>query len=133
MNKDLQEFLEKHHALNEYHLLQLRQFVTKNSLPVKGALALPIGVATNAKTVLSNSAGRCVGWSIKEATGAAAAELDLLDGTNVDGNLLFPITLAAGESSREWFGPSGISFGVGLFTQLVSGSVTGTVWIGAVD
>lgn len=137
MNKELREFLDAHYQAEELRLVRLhdalRRYFTKNSQPVRGALALPIGATDKAKTILSNSDGRLMGWAIKEATGAASAEIALLDGTNVDGDLLAPITLSAGQSSREWFGPAGVSFGAGLFVQTVSGAVTGTVWLGAVD
>lgn len=132
MNKELREFLDEHAAHQAFLLSELRDTFTKNSQPVLGALALPVGEADRAKTVLANSAGRCVGWAIKETTGNTPAELDLKDGTNTDGDLLFPIALSPGESNREWFGPSGISFGVGLFAS-ITGAITGTVWIGAID
>jgi hypothetical protein len=133
MNKELAEFLEHCKRRDEAHLFELRRFFTKNSQPVKGALALPIGTTDKAKTVLSNSAGRLLGWAVEESTGAAAAKVQLLDGTNIDGDLLAPISLAAGADSTQWFGPAGISFGTGLFASLVSGSVIGTVWLGGVD
>lgn len=129
----LEAYLEAHKAGNQYLLDGIRQIFTKNGRPVLGALALPVGTTTNALTMLSNSAGRVVGWALKETTGLATAELDLLDGTNTDGDLLAPITLAPSESVRDWFGPAGISFGRGLFAQLVSGSISGTVWLGRID
>ena len=129
----LHAYLEAHKAGNQYLLDGIRQIFTKNGQPVKGALALPVGTALNAVAMLSNSAGRLVGYALKEATGVGTAELDLLDGTNVDGDLLVPITLAANQSVRDWFGPAGISFGRGLYAQLVSGSITGTVWLGRID
>lgn len=132
-HNELRDLIEHFRAHDQAQLFELRQFFTKNSQPVRGALALPVGTTDKAKTVLANSAGRLVGWSLKEATGNAAAEIDLLDGTSTDGDLLAPITLSAGESTRDWFGPAGISYGAGLFAQAVTGSVVGTVWIGRVD
>lgn len=129
----LQRYIVEHHARTEYLLDGIRQIFTKNSQPVRGALALPVGTAPSAVKLLSNTAGRLVGYALKETTGIATAELDLLDGTNVDGDLLAPITLAANQSVRDWFGPAGVSFGIGLYAQLVSGSITGTVWLGRID
>lgn len=129
----LEAYLAAHQAGNEYLLDGIRDIFTKNGRPVKGALALPVGTATNAVAMLGNSAGRLVGFALKETTGVNPAELDLLDGVNADGDILVPITLTAGQSTRDWYGPAGISFGRGLFAQLITGSVTGTVWIGRID
>lgn len=69
------------------------------------------------------------GWSLKESTGTAAAELDLIDGTDATGLNLVPITLTAGQSTRDWLGPQGLHFRNGLFPRVASGAIVGSVWI----
>ncbi|HEY3923791.1 MAG TPA: hypothetical protein VGL75_04455 [Acidothermaceae bacterium] len=130
----LEAYLEAHRAGNEYLLAGMRQLFTKNSQPLLGAEPFPVGTNSNAKVKLATVGGRIVGFALKETTGIATAEIDLIDGKNAnDGDLLIPITLAPGESVRDWYGPAGVSFVAGLVASVVSGSVTGTVWLGRID
>jgi hypothetical protein len=130
----LEAYLAAHQAGNEYLLDGMRQLFTKNSQPLLGAEPIPVGNTPNAKAKLATVGGRIVGYALKETTGVNAAELDLIDGKNAnDGDLLIPITLAPGESVRDWFGPAGVSFVAGLVASLVSGSIVGTVWLGRID
>lgn len=69
------------------------------------------------------------GWSFKEVTGSAPAEIQIFDGNN---NQTVPyafITLNAGQSMRDFCPTPGLFFRQGLFVQLVSGVVTGSVWV----
>lgn len=81
--------------------------------------------------VLSVLGGHVIlyGYSLKESTGAATAELDLYDGTSTASLLAVPITLGAGMSTEEWFGPQGVHFRNGLMPSLASGAVVGSLFI----
>lgn len=68
------------------------------------------------------------GYAIKEGTGAAGAELDIYDGQDNKGLLALPISLAAGQSVRDWFGPQGLHLRGGLFS-VATGSVVGSVFV----
>lgn len=70
-----------------------------------------------------------MGFSLKETTGTAIAELDLYNGTDTSGLDVYPITLAAGQSTADNFAPGGLLFPSGLFPSVVSGSVKGSLWI----
>lgn len=116
------------------------QPVSSTSLP------LPAGAATEA-TVVSTAArlaaalpvnlpgvsgavtavdGVLLGFSAKETTGSAPAAFRLRGG-GVAGTVLSTVTLAGGESVRDWFGPSGIAAAGGVYFELVSGAVSGGV------
>ena len=69
------------------------------------------------------------GYSLKESTGAASAEVDIFDGRDTTGLLALPITLAAAQSTEDWFGPQGIHFRGGLFPHVASGSVVGSFFV----
>lgn len=70
------------------------------------------------------------GFALIETTGAAGATLELFDGSDTNSPSVCPVTLKAGESTREWFGPPGITLDRGLFVSVLSGAVRGSVWLG---
>ena len=82
---------------------------------------------------LVNGAGRLFVHTITETTGAATAKYTLYDGTGVSGTLLVPVTLAANESSRDYFGKHGIPFLTGVYIEVVSGSVQGALVVQLCD
>lgn len=69
------------------------------------------------------------GVGVKETTGAAQAVFNLRDGSSAAGALVMPYVLAPNQSTREWLGTDGVSFQGGCFLEVVSGSVTGSVFI----
>jgi hypothetical protein len=82
----------------------------------------PFGKAITGYVVL-------MGFAVAESSGTAAAELDIYNGTDTNGQLTHPITLDAGESTSEWYGPQGIEMAIGVYPVIAVGSVKGTVWI----
>ena len=70
-----------------------------------------------------------LGWALRETSGSAAAALSLYTGGSASGQLLAPINLSAGESTRDWFGNSGVYLPGGLFANVESGSVLVVVWV----
>lgn len=72
-------------------------------------------------------AGRYLGFSIRETSGVAAALVRIYDGTNASGQLLEEISLGMSESARENYGADPIPFSRGLWLNVVSGAVAGTV------
>lgn len=89
--------------------------------------ALPIA-AGSASAELVNGLGLLVGWAVRETTGAAGASLVLRDGVTAAGNLLVPINLDAGESTRDWLPHLGIAVERGVFAA-ITGSVEGSVFV----
>jgi hypothetical protein len=64
---------------------------------------------------------------VKESTGTATAEFVLWDSTSAAGVEILPITLSAGQSTSDRIGWHYQRFETGLYFQLVSGSVDGSV------
>ena len=76
---------------------------------------------------LDNRGGWLHGWSIRETSGTTQAVLRLRDGGDANGELSVSISLAAGESTRDWF-DRGVRHVRGLFYELVSGTVEGAAF-----
>jgi hypothetical protein len=69
------------------------------------------------------------GFSIRETAGAAAV-VRIYDGASASGTLLDTVSLVASESARELYGSCGIWATAGIFVDVVSGSVEGSIRIG---
>lgn len=114
-----------HSALSGLH----ESVRTLNAIAQLGATPRPI--RANQSASLSYSAGALAGLSLRETSGAASAVVRLRDGedTSDPGNILISVSLAAGESTRDWYLPAGVSFGRGLYVEIVSGQVEGSVFL----
>lgn len=66
------------------------------------------------------------GFSLKETSGAASATVKIYRGSDATGDLVEVVQLAASESAREFY-PGGISVSFGIYIDIVSGSVEGSV------
>lgn len=69
-----------------------------------------------------------IGWSFKETTGAAPAEVWLVDGNDATGNPFAFLTLSAGQSRSDEVAGPGLCLTTGLALKVISGSVQGCVW-----
>ena len=94
---------------------------------------VPLVGSPVASQVIRMNTCRLVGYAIRETTGVATAKLNLRLEFRPGGQILVPINLAANESAREWWGPTGLSFIDGMYLEIVSGSIEGAVFLGAVD
>lgn len=100
---------------------------TVGSIMLRGARPVPVFANT---PQLSHSAGTFVGWAIRETSGVNPALVYLLDGADDAGIVIVPIALAPGESTRDWFGDSGINFGErGLRLRIAAGAIEGAVFL----
>lgn len=105
---------------------------TANGMPLLGARVVPIPGSVNgaaASSVVSSSPGRLAGFGLAETAGVGAT-IRLHDGTDTSGDVIMRIDLAANESAREWYMPHGIGFTYGLFVEIVSGAIEGSVYLG---
>lgn len=84
--------------------------------------------ALAADKILWPRGGVLLGWSIREPAGSAAV-LELHDGGDATGELMGAIPLAASGGSTIWFGPQGVPIRTSVFGHVVSGQVTGVLWI----
>lgn len=69
------------------------------------------------------------GWSFRETTGAAPAELQLWDGGPTGGNVIAEIVLAANQSIRDLAPGLGLSTRSALTVNVIAGSVRGSIWV----
>jgi hypothetical protein len=70
-----------------------------------------------------------VGWSFRETTGTVAATIEIFDGGDAGGQLVASISLAPGQSVRDLTGVIPVLVRSGLFLNLVSGTIRGSMWI----
>jgi hypothetical protein len=95
--------------------------------------ARPVAVSSS-KNRPTRSAAALVGFSFRETTGLANALVYLREGENVTGDIIAVISLAPGESVRDWFGPGGINVGDrGLYVDVASGAIDGAVYLRGAD
>ena len=76
---------------------------------------------------LSTGACRVLNISFRETTGINGATFYLLDGSAPGSDVVSLISLAPGESIRDYFGEHGLRFESGIYFQLIGGSVRGNV------
>lgn len=63
-----------------------------------------------------------------ETTGSAAAAVEVIDGNDGNGLLVSHITLQPGQSMRDTTGFMGLYFRTGVYVNVLSGSVKGSIW-----
>lgn len=73
-------------------------------------------------------AGYIAGFTVRETSGAAAAVVNLRDGSDASAPLLATIALPSGTGAQEWFLPGGIKFTRGLYVDVAAGSAIGVVY-----
>ena len=79
------------------------------------------------KTVLGFSV-KLLGWSIRNLSSTTLATLDIYDGTDTSGAVVFPITLQSNESSREWFWPGGVLLKNSVYVNVTAQEVKGALF-----
>jgi hypothetical protein len=104
--------------------LRAEMGATREAVQLRGAEAKPLTGQTQRMTF---APGRILGFAVL-ATDPSGAVLRIRDGEG--GTSLVPLSLAAGESAREWWGPAGVATTAGVYVELVSGSVEGTIFVG---
>jgi len=63
-------------------------------------------------------------------TAAAPAQVRVYDGTSAAGILLDDVALAASASASTWYGDGGIWASTGIFVDIVTGTVEGSLRLG---
>lgn len=89
--------------------------------------ARPFGIDTTTVSRLAIAVpGVLYGWGFQETTELARADLELSDGPA--GPPIVPISLSAGQSTRDWLGGFGLECQVGVYLTVVAGTVKGSLW-----
>lgn len=68
-------------------------------------------------------------WAWRETSGASTATFRLWDGSNNGGAMVAPFTLQPNESVREFPGFHSLPYRVGLFLEILSGTIEGQVTV----
>jgi hypothetical protein len=68
------------------------------------------------------------GWSIAETTLTAPARVRIRDGRDITGPVMASVSVPAAGNSAEWLGDPGASAEIGLFLEVVAGSVEATLY-----
>lgn len=92
------------------------------------ARTLPIATTT-ASGLLVGGASILTFYGFTETTGAAGAEVELIDGDGTSGAVIVNVTLQQGESTRDLIPAPCLNVRTGLYLHVVSGSIKGSVWI----
>lgn len=69
------------------------------------------------------------GFSLREATGLASADVDLIHGAAAGGTVIATVALNAGESIRDNYGGHRLTLPRGLSLKVNAGSVRGAVLV----
>lgn len=105
---------------------------SKGSVELQGSNPVPFAIAagqTDGQLRPTRVANVLLGWSIRETTGVGSAVVILRDGGDATADEVGSVTLAAGASVRDLF-PFGISLTKGLYLDVQSGAVAGTIYLG---
>lgn len=90
--------------------------------------AVPVPATSKSIKIVSRRAV-LMGWSLRESTGSAKATVEIIDGSSANDNLMASIAIASGGDDRIGLGPLGICADGGIYLSVLSGSVTGAIWV----
>lgn len=110
--------------------LQSEIAATRSAVRLRGVEPRPAVTASGASARVATSPTRLMGFMLCESTGAAPAKVRLWDGADTSGELVGAVSLVAGGNAREFFGPQGVGLSQGLFVEVVTGAVEGTMLLG---
>lgn len=99
----------------------------QNGMRLTGSRSLQL---TGGSQRLWGGSGRLVGWSLFAKGGSC--EVVIRDSRVADaGDVLAAFTLVDGEDAQHWMGPTGVSFGEGLYIEETgAGVLVGAIWTG---
>lgn len=108
---------------------------TVAGISLKGARPVAVGITSGATTRPTTSSGAIVGFALRNRSSSTTTNVTvyLYDGADANADVLMAISLAPGESVRDWFGPAGIHIGDrGLFVQ-ADGNFDGSIFVRGVE
>lgn len=86
--------------------------------------------ALTAGTLIYNRGAVLVGTAFEETTGTATARVELIDGGDANGELVYAVRLAANESARDWPPSPRLACQFGIYVHVTAGSVAGVLHVG---
>lgn len=104
------------------------QYPAKGDEQVWRVVSVPFTAITAGFSITTMDC-RVLSYNFEESTGAASAVVDIYDGTNTGGIRLRRIALASGQSKEGSIDPPYVPTLAGLWINVTSGSVSGTITI----
>ncbi|MDR6212172.1 hypothetical protein QE364_003903 [Nocardioides zeae] len=114
--------------------LQVDVAETVGGVLLRGARVVPVGISQGATSRPTTAAGSLVGFALRNRSEEADVSVTvyLHDGWDDTGDVVLAVSLAPGESVRDWFGPGGLNIAYGLFVH-ADGPVDGSVFLRGVQ
>ncbi len=84
---------------------------------------------TGSDQVVSANPSLLYGFAIRETSGSATAVVKIYDNASAASGTMIPVSLTASQSAREWWN-DGLRFPNGVYVDVVSGAVEGSVFVG---
>jgi hypothetical protein len=82
----------------------------------------------SASKQLTTLPGRLLGWALEETTGTASAKCRLHDGTDANGDVADRMQVGTGATAHISYFDVGVDIQSGLWVEVVSGSLSLTVY-----
>jgi hypothetical protein len=103
---------------------------TVGGVLVRGARPVAVGVTVGGTKYVTTSPGAMIGYALTNESEADDVTVRVLfhDGNGSDADVIMKVSLAPGESARDWFGPGGISLQAGLYVDY-DGPISGSVFM----
>lgn len=70
-----------------------------------------------------------LGWSIIETSGVSPVTLNIVNGGDNNGEVIAPISLTAGQSTRDLVPNPGLLIDKALTVVIVAGAARGSLWV----
>lgn len=96
--------------------------------PISGSWGPALAQSFNISGLVMGGQGVLRGFGIMNTSATNPATVYILGGIDANAPLLVPVTLAANESVRDFFGESGIRTDRGLYVNVISGTVYGSIY-----
>lgn len=103
---------------------------TVSGVLLRGARPVPVGITEGGTKYVTNSPGAMVGFALTNEANDTTTTVRVLfhDGKGADADVILKVSLAPGESCRDWFGPGGINLVSGLYVDY-DGPISGSVFL----
>lgn len=98
---------------------------------LRGARPVPVGITQGGTKRPTTVSGALVGFALRNRSSSTTTNVVVYfyDGAGPDSDVILTVTLAPGESARDWFGPGGIHLGArGLYVE-ADGPIDGSVFL----
>jgi hypothetical protein len=115
--------------------LRTQMAETVSGVVLRGARPVAVGITRGATKRPTTSAGALIGFALRNVSDITDANVTVYfhDGPDAGADVILAVSLAPGESARDWFAPGGIHLGdQGLYVE-ADGDIDGSVFLRGLD